>query len=335
MKHIKYILIIIALIGLFSPIVQVNAADPSGLCTYKNPKGVAIGPFVSTELDCHTNPNASWVIDPKAGQLAPSFDAATNAAAGFTPPPTATQVVNQAAATPAPKAKDTNYHLLAPLPCTPGANGCDTSGKLTTFDPAQPNNLGAYLNIIIKIIIGICAVLSVVMIVIGGLEYMTSELISSKEEGKKRIMDALFGLILALGAYALLFTINPDLLNSGIKIPDATLTVPAVTAGTAPMGECNVVGLDSSLQTRVIFQGQTTEADCNAKSKPNGAANPHWTAVTTGNTTGTSGLTGGTATTTPQPQGTCSYSLSNNFPVKGTTTKTECDGLQGSWTANP
>jgi len=109
---------------------------------------------------------------------------------------------------------DIGYQLLAPLPCTtPGSNGCDMNGKLTAFNPAQPDNLGKYLNLMIKIFIGLCAVLSVVMVVIGGMEYMTSELISSKEAGKERIQHALLGLLIALGAYALLFTINPDLLN--------------------------------------------------------------------------------------------------------------------------
>jgi hypothetical protein len=168
-----------------------------------------------------------------------------------------------------------NYQLLAPLPGVGDTNGAvDTTGGLSK-----------YLNPMIKIFIGLCAVLSVVMIVIGGLEYMTSELLSSKEEGKKRIGEALFGLIIALGAYALLFTINPDLLNSDVNIPAATPPA-AVTPGNTPavtptsLGQCTVTGLNGSLQYTVLFQGQTTEADCNAKALPNGAANPHWTANT-------------------------------------------------------
>ncbi|MSU44746.1 hypothetical protein EXS45_01010 [Candidatus Nomurabacteria bacterium] len=103
----------------------------------------------------------------------------------------------------------TNYQLLAPLP---GAGGT----PLKEVNPRE--GLGNYLNLMIKIFIGLCAVLSVVMIVIGGIEYMTSELISSKEAGKERIRNALLGLLIALGAYALLFTINPDLLKSDLCI---------------------------------------------------------------------------------------------------------------------
>lgn len=102
------------------------------------------------------------------------------------------------------------YVLLAPLPDTEG-------GQLTTFDTVGENKIGAYLNLMIKLFIGICAVLAVIMIVIGGIEYMTSELISNKEEGKKRITQAILGLLLALGAYLILWTINPEILNTDLK----------------------------------------------------------------------------------------------------------------------
>ena len=86
--------------------------------------------------------------------------------------------------------------------------------------------MGGYLNLMIKLFIGICAVLAVIMIVIGGIQYMTTELISSKEEGKKRILGAIFGLLLALGAYTLLYTINPNLLKSDLsKLIDVTVEV--------------------------------------------------------------------------------------------------------------
>ncbi len=118
--------------------------------------------------------------------------------------------------------KDSLYHFLAPLPCD-GAN-C-TNGQLKDFDPTQKDVLTSYLNTMIRIIIGLAAVLAVVMIVIGGIQYMTSELISSKEAGRSRITQAILGLLLALGSYALLNTINPEILKSEVNIPDATVQV--------------------------------------------------------------------------------------------------------------
>jgi hypothetical protein len=111
---------------------------------------------------------------------------------------------------------DNTYHLLSPLPCKTGDTNC-TNGQLTTFDPTQANNLGGYLNLIIKIFIGLCGVLAVIMIVMGGIEYMTSELVSSKEAGKERITNAIFGLLLALAAWTLLYTINPNILNTDLS----------------------------------------------------------------------------------------------------------------------
>jgi hypothetical protein len=135
--------------------------------------------------------------------------------------------------TPQEPLKDPSYHLLEPIPgCTEGDKGCVCTGdepnkicKLETFDPTGEAKLGKYLNIIIKLIIGLCAVAAVVMIVVGGVEYTASELISGKEAAKDRIRNAILGLILALGSYAILFTINPDLLITDVGITPVTLDV--------------------------------------------------------------------------------------------------------------
>ncbi len=127
---------------------------------------------------------------------------------------------------------DPIYHFLAPLPCdsnaSPAIPGC-VNGQLTTFDTSSGtgnNKLGDYLNIMIRIFIGICAVLAVIMIVMGGIEYMTSELVSSKGEGKSKITHAIFGLLLALGAYLILNTINPQLLKTDLSsLTDQNVTV--------------------------------------------------------------------------------------------------------------
>ena len=123
-----------------------------------------------------------------------------------------------AGSTPEGQGQGRIYNLLAPLPCAEDVPGCDPITKtLKTFDPTtQPGEsnkqLSRYLNIMIRIFIGICAVLAVIMIVIGGLEYMTSELIGEKADGKRRIVNALLGLVLALGAWTILHEINPSLL---------------------------------------------------------------------------------------------------------------------------
>ncbi len=111
------------------------------------------------------------------------------------------------------KSSDVAYTLLEPI------------GDLKTFDASGQCPLVDYINKFLKIFLGICAALAMVMIVVGGLQYMTSELLSSKEEGVKNIQGAAFGFIMALAAYAFLNTINPDLLNFCPHIPIAQITV--------------------------------------------------------------------------------------------------------------
>jgi type IV secretory pathway VirB2 component (pilin) len=180
-KYILHILIIITLIGFFTPATQVRAAGDDD--------GTAVGA---------------------------SLNQATSNAQANTPTNSSTTT-------------DPYYHLLAPLPCPNGGAGCDSNKQLSQYDPrsvaGQPTSLGNYLNPMITIFIGICAVLAVIMIVMGGIEYMTSELPGLKGEGKQKIINAIFGLVLALGAWTLLYTINPDLLKSDITLKDATVTV--------------------------------------------------------------------------------------------------------------
>jgi len=123
----------------------------------------------------------------------------------------------------------TTYTPLAPLPGLPAGEAFETSrnctkdanGKETCTCP-----FGNYLNIIIKLVIGIAAVLAMVMIVMGGIEYMTTELVSGKENGKDTIRNAILGLLIALGAYLILNTINPQLLSACLdKLPQATITI--------------------------------------------------------------------------------------------------------------
>ncbi len=114
-----------------------------------------------------------------------------------------------------------NYQFLAPLPDP------NNSGTLKdSISLGGTSGLSSYINMVIKLFIGICAVLAVVMIVLGGLEYMTSELIHNKEEGKQRITNAIFGLVLAMGAWTLLYTINPKLLDIDLsKLKPAVVVV--------------------------------------------------------------------------------------------------------------
>lgn len=161
-----------------------------------------------------------------------------------------------------------SYHLLQPLTCEKGDSGCELNKEtgqyqLTTFDPSGQGKLGIYLNYAIKLFIAICAVAAVVMITIGGIEWAGSELISKKEDGKQRIWQAVLGLILALSSYLILYTINPDLLNTDVDVGGASvrsegeitienLVEQVITVG-GPITDKNISSVGTHCDANVIF----------------------------------------------------------------------------------
>jgi hypothetical protein len=80
----------------------------------------------------------------------------------------------------------------------------------------QNINLSTYLNALYRGGIIIATVLAVIMITIGAIEYMGSESVFTKGEGKKRMTMALLGLILALSSWIVLRTIDEQLIQSDI-----------------------------------------------------------------------------------------------------------------------
>ena len=69
-------------------------------------------------------------------------------------------------------------------------------------------------------IVGITALASIML---GGIYYITSDLITTKQDAKDRITSAIYGLLLLLFSYLILNTINPELVSL------RTATMPALT----------------------------------------------------------------------------------------------------------
>lgn len=278
-KKFLYILILIALVGVFAPMVQMHAAEeiPEYFCI--DPKGessVRVGGGEVTQERCEKpisqgglgwkwvkNEDGKTQKEKQHEECLKRGDMTSEHCKAWAGIPTKSP-------TPGPL----EYKLLAPLPCESGTPGCvceNDKCELKSFDPgtmAGDNTaLGRYLNLMIKIFIGLCAVFAVVMIVIGGMEYMTSELAHSKEAGKERIWQAILGLLIALGAYALLNTINPKLLETDLKslksiiitVTDEDFIVPGegggITSGTGGAIKTSSIG------TSCDFRSIKTAAD--------------------------------------------------------------------------
>ncbi|MFA5830291.1 MAG: pilin [Candidatus Paceibacterota bacterium] len=108
------------------------------------------------------------------------------------------------------------YELLAYIPTIP--------------TKTQPT-LVVYMKGLFTAAVGIAIVLAVIMIILGGIQYVLAAVPSSKEDGKKKIMGALQGLLLVLISAIFLNTINPALLRVGLNLSKTTFDAPSTPPG--------------------------------------------------------------------------------------------------------
>lgn len=109
------------------------------------------------------------------------------------------------------------YKLLEPLPCIQGGDvPCGTGGNnIQTLDKISFNN---YVGYVYRLTIAVAVFLTVVMMVVGGFEYMLSESFTKKGAGKDKMKDAALGLLGVLISYTVLETIDPRLVQIGVNI---------------------------------------------------------------------------------------------------------------------
>ena len=108
-----------------------------------------------------------------------------------------------------------------PLPRCP-AGMYDLLAPVGTFAGGTCYTLTEYLNGIFTTVIGIAGLLAVVMIVVCGIKFVAGASPGAKSEAKECIFNALLGVLIAIGSWLLLNTINPQLLKN-----DAEITVQA------------------------------------------------------------------------------------------------------------
>ncbi len=161
-----------------------------------------------------------------------------------------------------------------------------------TGDP----DVGQWLESLFTILIVVAGLLALIMIVVGGITYLTSESFGEKGKGKSYIVNAITGLVLALGAWVILNTINPELAEDlNIKIPTVTLDGPTrewdngnATPGTniAPTAMLNgqpiVMGMpwpdDSQQRGQLSAAGISVSSSGNSNCTPT-AGTPNCTSV--------------------------------------------------------
>jgi hypothetical protein len=193
-----------------------------------------------------------------------------------------------------------------PLVALPNGSGVVPSTPVAV-DPAT------FIQDLFKIGIGAATILSVVMITYGGLEYIMTDSVSKKGDGRNTIQTALAGLLLALFSYVILQFLNPAFVKINTNI--ASCNGQAGCAGNT-LGSEEANG--SSLTTGVLNSSQQTTAwnldgtvDTTANTNQI-SANSTQTATTLNNLTSACSALGYDANSTDQCVSDCQLSSTSD-----------------------
>lgn len=93
-------------------------------------------------------------------------------------------------------AQTINYIPIAQIPFAP------TGGTMTAYD---------FVTAVYRLSITVAAMLAVIKIMYGGVQWMLTDVVTSKETAKKDIRGAIIGLLIVLSAVFILEIINPNL----------------------------------------------------------------------------------------------------------------------------
>ncbi len=113
------------------------------------------------------------------------------------------------------------FTALAPIP------GLTDSSATSVINSTT---LANFFNNLYKYLVGLAAILAVIEIIWGGLEISTKDSVSKQSDGKERITQAIFGLILVLSPVLVFSIINPSILNLSLNLPPL---IPGATQGTS------------------------------------------------------------------------------------------------------
>ncbi|MBP6945033.1 hypothetical protein KBD61_04155 [Patescibacteria group bacterium] len=102
------------------------------------------------------------------------------------------------------------------------------------------SDLGGYIALVYRYVIGLAGTAAVIMIVYGGFRYLLGSAMDDVSAGKTIIQDAIIGLLLVLGSYFILSTVNPNTLS--LKLPNIQPITPKAVPLAAPTVITNACG---------------------------------------------------------------------------------------------
>lgn len=97
----------------------------------------------------------------------------------------------------------------------------------------QDLSFGSYINALYSLSISIAALLAVIKIIIAGMKYMLSDVVTTKGDAIKDIRGALLGLLIVISAVLILKVINPQLTETTIFF-DPVTSKPGSFTGNSP-----------------------------------------------------------------------------------------------------
>jgi len=126
-------------------------------------------------------------------------------------------------------------------------------------------NINTYINALYALSISIAALLAVVKIIIAGMKWMLSDVVTNKQEAITDIRGAVFGLVIVISAVLILTVINPQLTETQIflePVPETTRTPNAVTPGATPVSGTGYRYINLLTATSEVIN--TFRAECTA-----------------------------------------------------------------------
>lgn len=107
-----------------------------------------------------------------------------------------------------PAGPPTVYGPFTPLVGIPGLDG-------------NVDDFGAYINALYVLSISLAALLAVIKIIIAGVKWMLTDVVTTKQDAKNDIQGALVGLLIVISAVLVLQFINPALVKTDLLLQDA------------------------------------------------------------------------------------------------------------------
>ncbi len=163
-----------------------------------------------------------------------------------------------------------------PIPTYVPISGSSTSQFLGfSGNVIQVNNLNDFIGKIFDFGVALAIGLALIMIMWGGIEYMTTDSWMGKEDGKKKIKDALYGLGLAIFSYVILYTINPCLVqfiavSGGCQNANTLLITPPAPPPAVVSAASSTCSVDLSPQQQLQNDGITvvSSGNCGCQENP-------------------------------------------------------------------